>query len=103
MKRALAIALLLAAGCAGRIPPPTEADALRASVQWPGTTVQALAHGRQLYIEHCSGCHALYRPEQKPPEAWPKIVKEMTGRARLTEAKVEEISRYLMVAAAAPR
>jgi mono/diheme cytochrome c family protein len=101
--RALAIGLLLFAGCAGQIPPPTEADALRASARFPGTTVADLAHGRTLYIQHCSGCHALFRPQDKPPEVWPKILKEMTPRSRLTEAKIAEISRYLIVASTAPR
>ena len=98
-KRLFAMVLLaLAAGCAGQLPPPTEADALRASAQWPGTTVATLARGRSLYIGHCSGCHSLHRPTSQPPGAWPKIVHEMVKRSKLDGAKTDEVIRYLVVA-----
>ena len=99
---AMMLGTLVAGGCAG-LPPPNEADALRASVQFPGTTVAALVRGRQLYIDHCSGCHTLVRPQAKPPQAWPKVVREMTERSKLSEATAAEITRYLMVASSAPR
>jgi hypothetical protein len=89
-------------GCAP-ILVPTEADAVRASVEWPGTTVAALTAGRRLYVQRCSGCHALYRPESRPPTAWPKIVRDMAVRSKLTEAMAQDITRYLVVAAGAPR
>ncbi len=91
-----------AAGCAARLPPPTEADALRASVRWPGTTVAELARGRSLYIDHCSGCHALHRPTELPPSAWPRIVGEMEERSRLDPVTAAAMIRYLVVAAGAP-
>jgi mono/diheme cytochrome c family protein len=93
----------LGAGCVGQLPPPTSADALRASAQWPGTTVEELASGRRLYVQRCSGCHALHRPSEKPPEAWPRYVREMTERSKLDEARAQAITRYLVVAAGAPR
>jgi hypothetical protein len=94
-------ALVAAAGCAARLPPPTQADALRASVRWPGTTVEALAQGRSLYIDHCSGCHALHRPTELPAAEWPRIVREMEQRSRLDPATARAMIRYLMVAAEA--
>jgi mono/diheme cytochrome c family protein len=97
------ILLSLLAGCAGQLPPPTEADAIRGSARYPGTTVSDLARGRQLYIEHCSGCHALVRPAAKKPDDWPKLVSEMTVRAKLSDSTAQEILRYLVVAAGAPR
>jgi len=102
MRAALAI-LLLAAGCAGRLPPPTEADALRASARFPGTTLAQLAHGQKLYIDRCSSCHALPHPQQKRPDDWPRMVDEMKERSRMSDTVASEISRYLVVAAAAPR
>jgi mono/diheme cytochrome c family protein len=89
--------IVFALGCAGQIPPPTEADALRASARYPGTTLADLTHGRELYIEHCSHCHSLHRPTEQPPSAWPKIVREMTKRAKLDEASAGELIRYLVV------
>ena len=94
---------LLAVGCAGRLPPPTEADALRASERFPGTTVAHLAQGQKLYVERCSSCHALPQPRQKAPDAWPRLVDEMKERSRMSDATAAEISRYLVVASAAPR
>jgi hypothetical protein len=98
-----ALLLLLAVGCAGQLPPPTEADALRASARFPGTTVASLAHGQKLYVERCSSCHALPLPHHKSPDAWPKLVDEMKERSRMSDATAQEISRYLVIASAAPR
>jgi hypothetical protein len=97
------LSLLVLAGCAGQLPPPTEADALRASSRYPGITVQDLSRGRRMYVEHCSGCHALVRPQIKGPDEWPKLVAEMTERAKLNESTAQEILRYLVVASGAPR
>jgi hypothetical protein len=104
VKRLLALSSLLLAtgGCASRLPPPTEADALRASVRWPGTTVATLARGRSLYIDHCSSCHALHRPTELPPSAWPRIVQEMEQRSKLDADTAATLIRYLVVAAGAP-
>jgi hypothetical protein len=95
--------LVLSSGCAGRLPPPTEADALRASSRYPGTTVADLTRGRRMYVERCSGCHALVSPAQKGPDEWPKFVAEMTERAKLSEGSANEILRYLVTASGAPR
>jgi mono/diheme cytochrome c family protein len=94
---------LLLAGCAAQLPPPTEADALRGSALYPGLTLGDLAQGRQRYVQHCSGCHALVRPEQKSAAEWPKMVVEMKERAKLSDAETAEIARYLVVASSAPR
>jgi len=101
--RRLALLSLLAVGCAGQLPPPTEADVLRASTRYPGVTVADLTRGRKLYVQHCSGCHALVRPQTKAPDEWPKLVAEMTERAKLDQPTVQEIVRYLVVASGAPR
>jgi hypothetical protein len=90
-------------GCAGPILVPTDADAVRASVDWPGTTLLELTEGRRLYLQRCSGCHALYRPESRPPGAWPKIVRDMAVRSKLTEASARDVTRYLVVASGAAR
>jgi hypothetical protein len=103
VKKLAAFSLLLAVGCAGQLPPPTEADALRASARYPGTTVTDLAHGRRMYVERCSGCHALVRPHTKGPDEWPKFVAEMTERAKLDPGAAQEIVRYLVVTSGAPR
>jgi mono/diheme cytochrome c family protein len=104
LKRSLFVtALALLGACAGQLPPPTEADALRARAQFPGTTVEELTRGRKLYVAHCSGCHALVPPHDKAPDQWPKLLEEMKARAKLKEDTAAEILRYLVVASGAPR
>lgn len=98
----LGIAALVASGCAGQIPEPVEADAARLAPRWPGVTVDGLAEGRRLYIARCSGCHALYRPGAFPAEAWPPMVSEMAGRARLSPAEADSVIRYLVAASSRP-
>src|SRR5438552_19042356 len=77
-------------GCAGQLPPPDAGDALRASAQWPGTTVAALDRGRTEYADHCSACHAPYPPATHAPDAWPKIVREMAVRSKLDETSTND-------------
>lgn len=88
-----------AAGCAGQIPPPMDADALRAQARWPGTTVAELTQGRALYIDHCSGCHSLYRPASQRANDWAAIVNEMADRAKLDADRSHAVVRYLTVLA----
>lgn len=89
----------LLVGCAGLIPPPTDADALRASARWPGTTVGALTEARRLYIDHCSGCHNLYTPASHPADKWPKLVANMAVRAKVDNRQLDRIALYLTVMA----
>ena len=98
----LASSISAAAGCAGQLPVLGPADAARASQRWPGTTVAELAHGRELYVNHCASCHKLYRPGEHPADKWRALVGEMTERAKLPPADAETIVRYLIAAAESP-
>jgi mono/diheme cytochrome c family protein len=90
-------------GCAGRLPEPNAADAMRAARRWPGTTVTDLHRGKQQYAQNCAGCHGLIDPRQFPSHRWPEFVKEMAGRSRMTSGDVNDLTRYLVVAAESPR
>jgi hypothetical protein len=92
----------LLAACAGQIPPPTEADVLRAATGFPGTTLADLDLGRSLYVGHCSGCHNLHRPDAYSPDKWPGMIDEMREKAKLEPAEAVYVTRYLVVAAGAP-
>jgi hypothetical protein len=99
-------ALLLAglvAGCATRLPEPNAADALRAGRLWPGTTVSDLHRGKQRYVQACSSCHGLIDPHRFPSGRWPTLVKEMSGRLRLSSDDLADLTRYLVVASESPR
>jgi hypothetical protein len=93
------LALLTGAGCAATLPAPSAADATRASLQWPGTTVEALARGREAYLDHCTSCHAPFRPDAQPAHAWRKIVEEMATRSKLDRRSTEDVIRYLVATA----
>jgi mono/diheme cytochrome c family protein len=98
----LACSLAALAGCAGQLPMLGEGDAARASHRWPGITIADLAHGRELYLNHCSSCHKLYRPDEHPADKWRALVGEMTDRAKLAPGEAETIVRYLIAAAESP-
>lgn len=92
------------AGCAMRpLPEPNAADAVRAANLWPGTTVDDLHRGKQRYVQSCSGCHGLIDPHQFPQARWPGFVKEMSGRLQMSSNDMQDLTRYLVVASAAPR
>jgi len=82
--------------CAGTVPQPSPRHAEAAAKQWPGTTLQDLVRGRELYVSHCSSCHSLYSPTEYPAEHWRKIVPEMKVRAKIGEDEVLNIARYLI-------
>jgi mono/diheme cytochrome c family protein len=99
---ALALTATLA-GCAARLPEPGTADAARAERLWPGTTVSDLDRGKQQYVQSCASCHVLYDPREFPQHRWPEFVKEMADRSRLSRRALDDLTRYLVVAAEAPR
>jgi len=88
--RALAIAAVLAA-CASPPPVATESDAARAHVE-----LAELAHGRQLLIARCSGCHTTPLPSDHPAAEWPRQLDDMAERAHLTFEERTAIARYLV-------
>jgi|SRR4051812_40296540 cytochrome c5 len=92
----VAAAILLAVGCATPVPALGPDDAARASVEWPGTTVETLARGRSTYLDHCTSCHAAFRPDTKPAAAWRPIVEKMANRSKLDRRSTEEVIRYLV-------
>jgi cytochrome c5 len=103
LDRLLAVTVVAAAfttgACATSLPPPSEADATRAATQWPGTTVETLSRGRITYLDHCTSCHAAYRPDAQPAAVWRKIVEKMATRSKLDHQSTEDVVRYLVSSA----
>jgi mono/diheme cytochrome c family protein len=94
----LALALAPLLGCVATLPHPTDADALRVSNTFPGTTQPRLEHGRSLYVERCAGCHELREPASEAPLAWPRLVAEMRDDhgVHLTRDEEQGIVSYLV-------
>jgi cytochrome c5 len=104
LRRPALIAVLASAFASGacattQMPAPTQADASRVAIEWPGTTVETLARGRMAYLDRCTSCHAPYRPDAQPAAAWRKIVAEMAPRSKLDHRTTEDVVRYLVASA----
>src|SRR5262245_33922273 len=97
---ALAFVASAAAGCAasGGPEPVVPSDQKWASERWPGTTMNDLTQGHDIFVARCSSCHALPRPEIKSPEEWDGVLDEMASRAKLSPLDREFVNRYLSAA-----
>lgn len=89
------------AACAGvALPVATDVDATRARDRYPDVTAMDLAHGRQLYQGRCGACHRPVTPSAVPSDEWPRHVRKMTPRARLSDAEAALVERYLVTMSA---
>ena len=100
---AIATAIAVVLACSAALDHPTPQDAEWAQSDWPGTTVQELAHGRALYVDKCSSCHNLHLPSEYSPEEWKGYVAYMVTEAKLTPEEQAAIARYLAAASARSR
>lgn len=90
------LAPLVIGSCAGSVPEPTPQHAELASKRWPGTTLEYLITGRNLYVQHCSSCHSLYSPNSYSPAHWSSTMLEMKVRAKIGEDEALNIAKYLI-------
>ena len=99
MRRVASILIaVVVGGCAPVAPPPDAAMAARAASRWPDSDTASLAHGRNLYVARCAGCHVLYRPDGYDDDAWRKWVRKMQVKAKLDEGQAELVLRYVLSA-----
>jgi hypothetical protein len=94
--RGFAFVLLMAlAGCAVHVPEP---DALMAGGD--EASLPGLREGRRLYIDKCSGCHALKPVERYSDAEWTAEVDEMLRlkKVKLAAAERGRLLRYLTAA-----
>ena len=101
MKRVLQFSIFILPGfvllsCSGAIPQPTFMQVERASQRWPGTDSETLAHGRQLYVAKCSGCHSVKVPSVYSEFQWDTLMRTMGTSAKLTKDEYEHILHYVL-------
>ncbi len=97
--RVVGAGLALALGaCATGVVRPDARDAHWAAERWPGTTVEDLSRGRELFVLRCAGCHNLPAPAAKTPDEWASVVDEMGPGAKLGPSDRELVLRYLSAA-----
>jgi mono/diheme cytochrome c family protein len=93
----------LALGCFGSrggLPEPTAKHMEYAGRNGQATSLSALQHGRKLYLNRCSACHALYRPARFQAARWPALVEGMAANAKLNPEQQRDILAYLAAVAA---
>ena len=89
------LATVAGLGCA-TVPRPNEVDVARAQTHFPGATLASLEAGRRAFVDSCSGCHALPKPEKKSADQWPKVLDEMAGEAKLSTSQKNLIAQFLV-------
>lgn len=102
MKKLAFILPLVAACSATKMTPLVEADAALAASKFPGTTLEDLKAGQQLYFQHCGNCHKLVAPASQTEEQWTYYVPKMAQKVNkksgniLDKAKEEQILHYVL-------
>ena len=93
------------AGCSSAFPPPGAAEVGAAKLRDPAAREQDLAHGRDVYLGKCGGCHLLIEPGKFASEAWPGKVERMQQerRVHLEPDEARDLVRYLIGASAVAR
>ncbi|HEX4341361.1 MAG TPA: hypothetical protein VH062_35880 [Polyangiaceae bacterium] len=103
-RRALALLVAVAGGgvygCAvtSAAVPVVAGDQQWASSRWPGTTMNDLSRGHDVFASRCSSCHSLPSPAAKTPDEWSGVLDEMANRAKLSTDDRELVNRYLSAA-----
>jgi hypothetical protein len=95
-RKHLIILLLSLVGCAAALPIITEEESHHAQSRWPAVSVRSLNKGRELYIDHCSGCHSLHLPHEYTESEWKKSIDEMGIKAKLVDSEKLLVYQYLL-------
>jgi len=82
--------------CSGTVPEPTLEHGAWAAKKWPGTNVQSLSQGRELYIVKCSGCHSVKPPSLFSDAEWDTLLPPMKKQAKLKNEEYEKIFQYVI-------
>ncbi|MFM9985328.1 MAG: hypothetical protein ACKVOK_08865 [Flavobacteriales bacterium] len=81
----------------------TQADADRAAIKFPGTTLASLKEGQLRYEENCGKCHGLKSVNWGDEAAWREIIPPMAEKAEIDGVTQDLITQYLVTAATAPK
>jgi nitrate/TMAO reductase-like tetraheme cytochrome c subunit len=84
--------LLVILACSPALYIPTLADSQKA-----GISADSLAIGRKIYVNNCSSCHSLYRPDHFTKGEWAKVMPVMQKKARIDNEQRMMIIKYLSV------
>ena len=79
-----------------KLMPLTQSDVERANKRFPGTTMQYLQDGQDLFKANCAKCHPLKNPAKHTERKWKRVLPRMTRRAGVDSLEKEKITRYLI-------
>lgn len=88
MKKSLLILPIAIACGTAKMAQLSPADAELAAAKFPGTTLQDLQTGQQLYYKHCGNCHSLVAPASQTEEQWSYYVPKMAEKVNRKEGPV---------------
>jgi len=77
---------------------PEDKDLPAAVQKMPGITMDELNQGYKLYIDNCSACHRLHKPDEFTIPQWNKILPEMFSKAKLVSDHKKELIRNYVIA-----
>jgi Dihaem cytochrome c len=84
--------MLVILACSPALYIPTLADSQKA-----GISTDSLVLGRKIYVNNCSNCHSLYRPEHFTKREWAKVMPVMQKKAKISNEQRTMIVKYLSV------
>jgi hypothetical protein len=87
-----AAAVLLIAGCGISLYAPTEANVNKRH----DATLDEMREGRELYVQRCSSCHSLHRPQEFTSDEWSGWLDKMQPKAKIDDEQKDLIRKYLV-------
>jgi hypothetical protein len=76
--------------CSQTLYKPTFADS-----QKTGVSLDTLALGRKIYVNNCSSCHNLFKPEQFTIKKWEQEMPTMEKKAKISDHEATLIMKYI--------
>ena len=102
MKKYFIFLLVIIAACSTSkknisVEKSTKTELTLAKEKVPGITNKRLKLGKKIYIQDCSGCHALKDPYAYTATQWDPILKRMFVKAKVTDSTDKKlISDYVI-------
>ncbi len=87
----------LAVCCSTKYLIPTEVDVPIAQSHWPGTTLNELSRGYDIYADKCTDCHGLKKPQKYSVDDWnTKHMPTMGKKAKLNPEEYNLVLHYIL-------
>jgi|SRR5450432_2251278 len=75
---------------------PSQMDADRGALKFPGYTLADLSEGKTIYDGHCNKCHAYKLPQSRDEAAWDNIIPKMAKKSKLDSLQESLVLKYVV-------